>query len=509
MMGQVVQLLIKLEAEAAQRLFRIQNELEIWRTHLAVYDAVADRGLVLWDALSTHLPVRRWFRLSRLHRTVELLHQTLLQGTADLAYLVTSTDSCVARIHEAVQLLEDGFDAEVTAYPVADGAVTYPSVQHALAQEGVMGQVREDGERVHLQAKRVQAKYKDLIDTIGAAFDERRVRESDALQKASAIMGLGLAVVGVVTVLDATVNMKPDDAGLIFAGVAWLARAAAIVSLVLGAAFAAVALSVLGSTVRLGRLGSPWFRRMYNGRARSRYYQRLVQSRFGAWFFSRGGREPWEDRVRRDGMWSYLKDSSTDVLAGFPGDRCAPVSDDEPGRWASRDDDLARRFVRLWDGAARADLHPRWPAPRTGSDLEFRSEVIRRDIWLLARRIEQWSLHTLLITERPWEMYKHRLPKLTLLYRACRFLPGSFVGDAGRDVVSDNDLIMTMHDVGLSHEQTEEIDRVLQNQAKAIPADCRAPARDMLGVLNGWHLEPQLNSTGIARLLTAVRRSAE
>ena len=509
-LGQVAQLLIRLEAEAAQRLYRIQNDLEIWRTHLAVYDQVADRGLLLWDALSTHLPVRRWFRLGRLHRSVELLHQTLLQGTADLAHLVTETHACVAQVDSAVQRLMDGFDAEVTAYTLSTGAGNYPGVREALAGEGVMGQVRQDGERVRKQADRVQAKYRDLIGTIAAAFDERRVRESDALAKASAIMGFGLAVVGVVTVLDATVTMKPGTGGLLLGGPDWLPKAAALVSLTLGAVFATVVLAVLGTTTRLGRLGSPWFRRMYNGGIGSRLQLRFLHSRFGAWLSGRSSERPWRDGVRREGLWSYLKDSSTGMLEAATADREGPDAD------ARRDDDLARRLARHWDLAARAGLRRRWPLRDTR---EFRSELIRRDIWLLARRIEQWTIYTLLLTERPRRMHRHRLPKLTLLYRACSFLPGSFLGDGSsplmiRDfgdgrtrVVSRNDLVMTLYAAGLTWPQAEELDEVLCRRAQGIDRDSAAPAAEMLRILDGWDIRAGMDAVQAAAVMHRVHET--
>ncbi|WP_306212799.1 hypothetical protein [Actinoplanes sp. RD1] len=509
-LGQVVQLLIRLEAEAAQRLYRIQNDLEIWRTHAAVYDRVADRGLLLWDALSTHLPVRRWFRLGRLHRTVELLHQTLLQGTADLAHLATETDACVAQVDSAVQQLVDGFDAEVTAYPLSTGVAPYPGVRDALTTDGVMGEVREDGLRVSAQALRVQAKYRDLIGTIAAAFDERRVRESDALSKASAIMGFGLAVVGVVTVLDATVAMKPQDPGQILLGDAppWLPKAAALVSLTLGGVFAVVVLAVLASTTRLGRLGSRWFRRMYNGGALSRFALRLRHNRLSAWATGRTAERPWRDEPWREGLWSYLKDSSTGLLGSVAGDRDGPEVD------VRRDEDLARRLALLWDRTAKAGLSRRWPL--RGSR-ELRSELIRRDIWLLRRRIEQWSLFTLLLTERPRRMHRHRLPKLTLLYRACSFLPGSFLGDGeislmtrdldnqGPRVVSRNDLIMTLYAAGLTWQQAEELDEVLIRRARDIDRGSPEPAAQMLRILDYWEVRPGMDAGQAAAVMSRVR----
>ena len=58
----------------------------------------------------------------------------------------------------------------------------------------------------------------DLLRTIGYAFDEWRVRESDVVQRLSGALGVFLALIGVVTVLDATVALKPANSATIFGG---------------------------------------------------------------------------------------------------------------------------------------------------------------------------------------------------------------------------------------------------------------------------------------------------
>ncbi|MBV1853585.1 hypothetical protein [Catellatospora tritici] len=354
--------LADLEARAGDLLDDVQHDLYVWRNHLDVYQTVAGRGARLWDSLATHLPVLQWRKLGKVHGSMDLMHQVLLQGIADLSHLAGRTQSCRAQISATAAALGDIYDDAITERHLTGQT---GGVRAALTETGLISKLVRGSDEVAAQAIVVQRNYQSLLDAITKAFDERRVREGDALQRASMLFGISIALVGVVTVADATVDMKP---------VSWLAgdgvaRWSAGLSLFLGALLLASALLMLGWLLRVGRLGTSRFRTSY------------------------------------DELWHFMRDSSTESLEEFStSDRATPQS------WAARDLDLSQRFARLWDRATDMPV----------------GNPTSRDIRDLSRRIEQWSLHALLATERARRLYDYRLPLLTCLYRCAARLPGSF-----------------------------------------------------------------------------------
>ncbi|GAA1751925.1 hypothetical protein [Luedemannella helvata] len=415
----IITALTDVEARLGAHLNQVQSDLEIWKNHLSVYRAVAERGFRLWDGLSTHLPVRRWFRLGRVHRGVELLHQILLQGVADLAQLGTFTRESLASIDELVETYRATFEVTLSER-------RHHNLRTAIASSVLVRQVRRLGDQTLRDVAEVKQDYEDLLKAITYAFDERRVRESDALQKSNFRLSVVLALITVVTVLDALVDMKPSDARddltvepgwvTLFGGGLRLAQWAGTASALVGGA-TLVALSLFGAlSFRRGRLGSRDFRRIYDGGT---------------------------GRARR-GLWHFLKDSFTESLNDYTR---RPVR-----HWSALDADLADRFAALWDRASAMDHVER--DDRRGRDIRRQS-----------RRVEQWGLHTLLLTERARRMYRYRLPLLTCAYRACTLVPGSFVPalDANRrmNMVADSDFALSLRRIGLTWEEATDVDRLV------------------------------------------------
>lgn len=470
LIAQVIQALILLEGLAAERFWHIHADVDVWIHQLNVYDRVAERGLVLWDALSTHLPVRRGRELERVHRSVELIHQILLQGVADLARMETRTQDCLANAARATEELLEAYDGVLTEFHD-----TRSGLRTALAQTGVAGEVRLRAERAVEQAARVKAKYDHLLGAMSHAFDERRVRESDVLQRASGKIGFALAFIGGITVLDATVQMKPDglrSGAFLLWNDAWLSRAALVASVLFGLGFLASVCWVAVGTLGEGPLGSRRFRRIYNGR--------------------RG-------ETRQTGMWHFLRDSSSDEL-----DQVKARSTEAPLlEWRKRDDDLSARFAVLWDEIAGDDndgVFPRLRRRGAGEDLNVAS-----DIRSLAQRIEQWGLRTLLVTERPFgTLSRYRVPRLTLLYRACTLLPDSFLTGTGVNVVSEDDCRRSLQQLGLTPAEAAEVDAALVRRVGAQ----QATAQDVITLLDQWDVHADMDADRVARLLAKARTSA-
>jgi hypothetical protein len=460
----VITHLTNLEARSANLLYDILSDLEIWQNHLDVYAAVVERAGFLWDALSTHLLTRRGRNLGRVHRAIEMLHQTLLQGVADLAHLATLTRECVARTDQAADQLREEYDDNLTEQHPRE----FDGLRASLVEIGLFERVRRRGSQTLEEADRVKAAYDALLRTIGYAFDERRVRESDALQNASATFSIFLALIGMVTVLDATIAMKPpanSNASTVLVDWSWLSVGGVWFSLLSGAVLLVVGVLLFVSVVNKAKLGSRRFRRRYDGRQ---------------WGVLRAGR----------GVWQFLKDTSTDHLDAV---RRRGAAD---AHWKHLDDKLARQFARLWDDASQM----------RGTD---RSNWLHLDIKAQTRRIEQWGLHSLLLTERARRMYRYRLPKLVSLYRCCTRLPGSFLSIADRPhevtMIADNDFARSLRRVGvtwqdsltvvdawLRYRQPKTAEQVLSllNELKLSAEMSKEDATTMVGTMR-MHLPPR------------------
>jgi hypothetical protein len=103
-----------LETDAADELWDTQSELEIWDNHLQVYQRTVDRGTTLWGGLAGHLLQHRGPTLDRTHQAVELVHQTMLQGVADVDEVSTLVDAARSRIPRASETLAGVYDRQVT-----------------------------------------------------------------------------------------------------------------------------------------------------------------------------------------------------------------------------------------------------------------------------------------------------------------------------------------------------------------------------------------------------------
>lgn len=73
-----VRILADLEAYAASELRGIDSRMRIRENHLRIYQGVAEQAGTFWDALARLLPDARGRRLEIIHRSIEMIHQTLL-----------------------------------------------------------------------------------------------------------------------------------------------------------------------------------------------------------------------------------------------------------------------------------------------------------------------------------------------------------------------------------------------------------------------------------------------
>ncbi len=386
-MRDLVDGLTDMETYAAFTLYEVHNDMQVWENHLRVYEITAAVGGRLWDALATHLPIRRRLQLGRVHRAVELMHQTLLQGIADLNDLDALAQECQARVHRARDTLSDRFDDVLLQRQVG---TSYPSLRQALSETGVFAQLASAAANLVEHAGRVAGRYRDVIDAVKDAFDERRVREGDAIQKAGVILAVSFALDAIVSIISTAQPERSGEQDTWLPVVAW--TSSGIVFL------AALIFGVL--IMRLGRLGDRTFRIRYDGTRRPlRLFRR---------------------NVRNDGLWRFMKNSSTEAFEGH-------LRDNQPPEfWRELDERLVTDLCTLWD-------HPRahHPRPRHEPDERYtpanRPDRAGADITELHAQVGKWSIDALLFTERARRLYQYPLPKLTLLYRCIARMPTSFL----------------------------------------------------------------------------------
>lgn len=441
----VVALLTEFEAQVATEMHDIDGELEVWGTHVRVYQTAARQAATLWDALALHLPVRKGGELADVHRAIAMVHQTLLQGVADIADLVNRVETQTAAVDELQERLADLVHERLDESRAAPGR---QCIGESLVEMGHIGSLRRLGNSVALAAQRVIEQYKDLLASIGHAFDERRVRELDVLQRASFSLSITIGAVTVVAVLDFLFNVK-SQTPLPFS---WGTRIYPMaVALLLGVSIPITLFRTLRRVRSAQVIGSADFRERY---------ERLL---------------------------AYLRDASTREL-----DR---LTLDVDG-WTELDRNLAARFAVLWDEATLDGV-------RTGD----REREPAEDIARLTGEIEQWTLRTLLLTERPRRLWTYRLPRLTLLYRHCVALERSRAWDRSVPVVADVDLEQALRQEDYSRNEAHAIDRYLAGIAG--PRDQAPPAGAHNGAESGGVAGPPVEEPrphGAADLLEIINR---
>ncbi|HEX6075414.1 MAG TPA: hypothetical protein VFZ32_09145 [Micromonosporaceae bacterium] len=479
--AETVTQLTELETEGASRLLAIKADLEIWRNHLSMYNAVVDRAVFLWDALSTHLPIRRRTQLGATHRAMEMLHQMLLQTVGDLGHIATQVTAARADITDIADDLWDRFNAYLTErHPPSQAGL-----RAALTETGLFEHVKREAGEIVAEAVRVKGACDDLLKAVSFAFDERRAREFDSLQRFNYGLGFAVAMVALVTVLDATVQMKmpegSDMATILGGGQLW-GEVAVRVSWGLGLLLLLVGGYSLRHSWSLDKLGSRPFRRLYDGRRIRRWFARKVWPR--QWTCHMTGFRRWLQPPR--GVWQLLKDMSTNWLEHQP----FGTAD----FWLSQDRCLAAEFAMVFDDVSGI----RGLARRNGP---------RRDIRALSRQIEQWGMHALLLTERPRRMYRYPLPVLACLFRCCHRLDGwqrrSTYQTRPVSMMATEDFARSLTRLGFSSAEITEIDEWLAGPGRTYPS-----AADALRTVSTLGLKPAMTREERWTTLRVVRQDA-
>jgi hypothetical protein len=350
-----ITILTDLEAYAASKLGGIESRMRTRENHLRIYQGVAEQAGTLWDALARLLPDARKDRLEKVHRSIETIHQTLLQGVAELDQLGRDINGALSHIGTTADEITDRFDRELAQPSQEQKAALRESLRG-----GYIDRLRRYVNEASGTAIRVTDSYRMLLDTIGLAFDERRVREGDRLQKASMWIAVAFGVLGLSGVAQATLPL-PAINGLLV----WLVQ---------------ISLWVVTSAA-LGAIAYQFYKLRGVGQVTSRAF---------------------EERYKV--VRGFLAEVSTDHLDRFRREQF-PVDDlEREVNWQELDHKLTKEFICAWASADQAEACVR-PDSYEAAELRI--------------RVEAWTLRTLLLTERPRDFGLYPLPYLTCLYRVC------------------------------------------------------------------------------------------
>lgn len=501
--------LTDIESRSGAALFDIETDLTIRRNHLHVFEHTVARAAEIWDGLATHLPTAHGRRLEQVHRSVELVHQSLLQGLADIDKVSSSISEVSARLDHFSSRLNDEYNARL----LESHRHNRTSVCAAITQGGHFATIRQEAAEAQQLADRVTSIYRNLVGAITTAFDERRVRETDKLQKAGVALAAALGLVGLVTVLDTIV-----DAHLKLDG---NARWGYVLPMI---ALGTSILLVYGWWVRqywaIGRLVSPSYEQQHREVAaflrlcstgRLEHLQKVLEVR---------------TPVRPEG-----EGATWEEISSYQNQREEFLS----ARWNWHDADLADRFAAVWDaidcywdkpgspealsGDSRVSEREDEPPEKrsrseargfvpSGSSGRVRTrqrravvrasrEEARYDQERLHAMAEKWSLRTLLLTERPRDLYTFRLPRLTLMYRAAFIL----LGDPDVEAVTVTDLRLVLVRSGLDRRWIQGVDKWLHRAVEALDAEHGRRAQELRTTID-WLVDPATSRREIESLVT-------
>jgi hypothetical protein len=472
----LVRKLTDLEASAAAALSLIERRVDAYRSLIEVYRVIAQRAARLWDQLALHLPTAKGRQLAKAHRYIELIHQILLQGIADLDLVATNARAQREHVEDTAYELGHQFEQTFT-----ERALTgHQPIRESLTSAGHFDKARQEAEDSCQAAEQVKDTYKALLEGITYAFDERRARTTDFLQG----LGLGLAVLlGLVAVVpEVTASALQEHAAWLQP---WIGGGGS-------ALIAVVATMMLRTYRRRGVLLS---------RPYAKHYEEL-HAFLEACATDRLTRLQERDRTR-------LR------AAQRAGGDVSEVRMQMDERWNELDKQLAEQCARLLDGLPARKARRRPWSPKAGG--------IGLDHW--GRRVERWALSALLVSERPRTFQSFPLPRLCFLYRCYPIigpdLAPSFDRLPNSLAVSDSDFrsVITTHLT--SHEDAvEEIvhwsrrkaqelarlrwDRITEDgggdgTARLGPAGCFVQELDGLGI------HAQMDPDEVKRMLERMR----
>lgn len=378
----------ELERQVADNLLRLTADTRVNVHHVEIYGVIARRVGRLWDALALHMPTSKGGTLERVHSAVQVLHEILLQGVADLAEVVSSIGRTRAEYERVRETLVQRYERAISERPGRGN----PTIGTSMVDTGHFRRLATSITSARARGQRVQESYAGLLDAINKAFDERRARESDVLERSSFQLGRALGLLAIVTIAD-----------FIFVQVGWtLGPQVQQAFRIIGVTMAVYVMVSLARSYRrarvAGRIMKPRFARMF--RDLQLFSRSVSTARLDAFAREVSARDARADHTRRATLGRFGRTSKWTATEA----------------WTRMDDALASEFARLWDRAAAETQRPRRRRLRTALRGR-RGRRLEADLVELENDIRAWTVHALLASERPRVLHRYPLLQLACMYR--------------------------------------------------------------------------------------------
>ncbi|MGH3625314.1 MAG: hypothetical protein ACRDQ5_26610 [Sciscionella sp.] len=465
--GAVIMDLARLEVQVAAALFIADSKLTILEHYARVYSASAERAAGLWDALAMHLPMSEGATLDEVHKIIQLMHQVLLQGVVDLEYATGEINRAIVQLTEHKERIGEQLRRRLPGDPVRGWEST---VGDSLLESGYLDFEHRRLREAAGNISTINRNCGELLDSMTLAFDERRARELDRLQRSNSMLSGVLTVVTLISLFDFTF-----DTGLVVNG--------ALRYLPLGASWVieALVLAWVGRQA-LGfksnaQLASAEFKERYD---RVRRFQRTVST---------------VQLARTKRIWNKT------IAAGEMSQKEEQESFD---RWARFDADLVTELGRIWQQIESLDSQISSISERAEDPGSIELDMKPKDeLAELRSRAEIWGLQATLFTERPLYLHEYPLPGLICAFalistRRTSFMQNPLFGDT-YNAVSEVDILFTLREVGYTRRDARRFYRCLTRDQRD-----RRPVEEELREVNDFALRPGLAKDDRDRILRRV-----
>lgn len=449
--GDVISGLVRSEVEVAAALYEADGRLTVLEHYARVYNAFAEKAASLWDALAMHLPMSDGRTLDEVHKIIQLMHQILLQGVVDLEWAEGEIERTLGDLSERKARIEEQLRRDLPGDPLRGWPTT---VGQSLFNSGYL-----DFESRHLREaartiKAINRNCTELLNSMMLAFDERRARELDRLQRSNSLLSGVLTILTLISVLDFTF-----DASLVVHGTA---RAVPlVVSWLIEIGVLAWVIAQARTFRRDAQLASAQFKALYD---RVRRFQRTVST---------------------DQLASTMRAHRAAIGSG----RHTPAEEAAAEQaWAEFDAELVDQLAGIWQDIEK--LAAREPAADTTQPAVVQTPQ-SDELAQLRLRVEIWGLQSTLFTERPLYLHEYPLPGLVCAYamvstRRASLMQSPLFGDV-YNAVSELDVLRTLRQVGYPIRDARRFHQWLTDDH-----DNRHPIGDELARIRDFKLRPHM-----------------
>jgi hypothetical protein len=302
--------------------------------------------------------------------------------------------------------------------------------------------------------KTINRNCAELLNSMTLAFDERRARELDRLQRSNSLLSGVLTILTLISVLGFTF-----DTSLVVRGASRAAPLA--VSWTIEIAVLAWVIAQARAFRRDTQLASPPFKMLYD---RVRQFQRTVST---------------------DQLTSTMRARKAAIASGHNTREQETAAEQA---WARFDAELVDRLAQIWQ-----DIEDMTPPERPAQTTQPAVVETPQDDELaqLRLRAEVWGVQSTLFTERPLYLHEYPLPGLVCAYamistRQASLMQAPLFGEV-YNAVSEFDVLRTLRQVGYTTREARRFHRWLTGDH-----DNRRSVLEELARIRDFKLRPHM-----------------